>query len=85
MQIRPSLGRLLFISIFFFVGFNLLSTPLNYTSKLDKAVTSLKPFLQTNVGFELPVEDISLNSKVILQGIGALSVIAGIGAALGRR
>jgi hypothetical protein len=82
MEIRSSLGRLLFISIFLFIGFNLLSTPINYTTKLDKAVTSLKPFLQTNLGFELPVETIMLNSKVILQGIGALSVIGGVAAAL---
>mmetsp|Transcript_14728 Transcript_14728/g.27286 ORF Transcript_14728/g.27286 Transcript_14728/m.27286 type:complete len:151 (+) Transcript_14728:1747-2199(+) len=79
MELRHLAGRLLLISVFVFAGYNLLASPQTYATKLHKVSAALDPVLKAKLGVELPLEDIKLNSKIILQGAGALSLLGAVG------
>jgi hypothetical protein len=80
MEIKCFAGRLLLVSVFVFVGYSLLTSPQSVNPKLYKLTVTLNLVLKEMVGVSLPLDDIKLNSKVVLQVIGALAIIGAIGA-----
>lgn len=78
MEFRQLAGRLLLISVFFIAGCNLVAAPHLFVSKLVKATTAVNPLLKDGFGFEMPLEDIKLHAKLILEVLGGVSVIGAL-------